>query len=269
MNRNPPRLPQYQDAYADRFKHRSMAESYELRPPYPEETYRILLGLPGASRGRVLDVGCGTGRIARSLVDHVAGVDAVDFSREMIRVGRSLDKGDHPNLNWILGRVEEVELTPGYSMVTAGASIHWMDWGVVFPKFHEILVPDGYVAIVEGDRPFNAPWGEAELELIRQYSTNRHYQQIDLIHELVNRNHLLPVGDQRTVPIGFSQSVEEYVESFHSRESMSREHMGDENVSAFDAELSRILADFANDDGALHFQLQTRVVWGRPLTQER
>lgn len=265
MNRNPPRPPQYMDEYAARFKHRNMAESYERRPPYPDETYRILLGLPGASRGRVLDVGCGTGRIARSLVDHVAGVDAVDFSREMIRVGRSLDKGGHPNLRWILGRVEDVKFEPGYALVTAGASIHWMDWSVVFPKFSEILTSDGSIAIVEGDRPFNAPWGEAERELIRQYSTNRHFKQIDLIKELVNRGHLRLDGDRTTVPVWFSQSVDEYVASFHSRESMSREHMGASNVRAFDAELSGILADFADDKGVLQFQLQTRVAWGRPV----
>lgn len=242
-----------------------MAESYELRPPYPNETYRIMLGLPGVTRGRGLDVGCGTGRIARLLVDHVTGVDAVDFSREMIRVGRSLDMGEHPSLNWVVARVEEVELTPGYALVTAGASIHWMDWGIVFPRFKELLNPDGYVAIVEGDRPFNPPWGVAERELIRRYSTNRHYQQIDLIKELVDRNHLLLAGDRRTVPVGFSQTVDDYVASFHSRESMTREHMGDSNVRAFDAELSRILADFADDEGVVQFQLQTRVVWGRPL----
>lgn len=265
MNRNPPRPLQYQEAYAARFKHRNMAESYERRPPYPDETYRILLGLPGAPGGRVLDVGCGTGRIARSLVDHVAAVDAVDFSQEMIRVGRSLDKGGHPNLRWILGRVEEVKLEPGYALVTAGASVHWMDWSVVFSRFHEILTPDGCVAIVEGDRPFNAPWGEAERELIRQYSTNRHFKQIDLIKELVNRGHMRLDGDRTTVPVWFTQSVDEYVESFHSRESMSREHMGASNVRAFDTELSGILADFADDKGVLQFQLQTRVAWGRPV----
>ena len=210
-------------------------------------------------------MGCGTGRIARSLVDHVASVDAVDFSREMIHVGRSLDKGDHPNLNWILGRVEEVELTPGYALVTAGASIHWMDWSIVFPRFKELLYPDGNVAIVEGDRPFNSPWGVAERELIGRYSTNRHYQQIDLIKVLVDRNHLLLAGDRRTVPVGFSQTVDDYVASFHSRESMSREHMGDSKVRDFDAELSRILADFSDDEGIIHFQLQTRVARGRPL----
>ena len=199
------------------------------------------------------------------LVDHVTGVDAVDFSSEMIRVGRSLDMGEHPSLNWVLAQVEEVELTPGYALVTAGSSIHWMDWSVVFRKFHELLTPNGNVAIVEGDRPFNPPWGVAERELIRRYSTNRHYQQIDLIKELVDRNHLLLAGDRRTVPVGFSQTVDDYVASFHSRESMTREHMGDSNVRAFDAELSRILADFADDEGVIQFQLQTRVVWGRPL----
>ena len=88
----------------------------------------------GESQGKVLDVGCGPGKIARTLVDHVDGVDAVDFSQEMIRVGKSLINGDHPNLQWISGRVEEVRLYPPYDMVTAGASIHWMEWERGFSK---------------------------------------------------------------------------------------------------------------------------------------
>lgn len=257
---------QYWDDYASRFKDRSLAELYELRPPYPHETYEILLSLLEESQRKVLDVGCGPGKIARTLVDHVDGVDAVDFSQEMIRVGRSLINGDHPNLRWINGPVEEVQLYPPYDMVTAGASIHWMEWDVVFPIFKEMLTTDGYLVIIDGDCPIGSPWHDAELSLIHKYSTNRHHERIDLIQEFVNRGHLEVVGDKPTTPVSFSQPLTDYVQSFHSRESMSKEHMGAENVRAFDAELSDILSDYVDNDGLLSFQLEARITWGRPLT---
>lgn len=256
---------QYWDDYASRFKNRSLAETYALRPPYPEEMYEILLSLLGESRGKVLDVGCGPGKIARALVNHVDSVDAVDFSQEMIRVGKSLVNGDHSNLRWIRGPVETVKLYPPYDMVTAGASIHWMEWCVVFPRFKEVLTTDGHLVIIDGDRPIESPWHDAELSLIHKYSTNRHHEPIDLIQELVDRGHLRLIGDKWTQPVNFSQSLTDYVQSFHSRESMSKEHMGQKNAKAFDAELSHVLSDFVDDKGFLTFHLEARVTWGRPL----
>jgi len=47
---------------------------------------------------------------------------------------------------------------------------------------------------------------------------------------------------------------------------MSKEHMGEENVKAFDTELSHVLSDFVDNEGFLSFQLEARVTWGRPLT---
>ena len=255
---------QYWDNHASRFKNKSLADAYGLRPPYPEETYDILRDLLGESSGRVLDAGCGPGKIARLLVDYTEGVDAIDFSQEMIRVGKSLRNGDHPRLRWIHGRVEDVEWNPPYSLVTAGASIHWMEWSVVFPRFKNAMSDGGRVVIIDGDRPLESPWREAELQLIRKYSTNRHYEDIDLIQELRNRDHFLPLGDKLTSPVRFSQSIRDYVGSFHSRGSMSVEHMGADNAAAFDARLSSILLEYADEAGILSFDLQTRVAWGRP-----
>ena len=47
---------------------------------------------------------------------------------------------------------------------------------------------------------------------------------------------------------------------------MSKEHMGAENVRAFDAELSHVLSDYVDDEGFLSFELGARITWGNPLT---
>lgn len=256
---------QYWDDHASRFKHKSLADAYELRPPYPEEAFEILRDLLGQAPGKVLDVGCGTGKIARRLVDYADGVDAIDFSKDMIRVGKSLTNGDHPRLRWIHGRVEEVEWDSPYAIVTAGASIHWMEWKTVFPRFRKAMPDDGQIVIIDGDRPIQPPWREAELVLIRKFSMNPHFQDIDLIQELEARGHLHLLEDKLTGPVGFSQSIRDYVGSFHSRESLSVEHMGEANAAAFDTRLSDILFEYADERGILSFDLQARVAWGQPL----
>ena len=119
MERTSPRPRQFWDDHATRFKNRSLAEAYKFRPPYPNEMYKTLIALLGDENGRVLDVGCGQGKVARTLVDRVRGVDAVDFSVEMIRVGKSLVNGNHPNLRWIHGRIEEARLHPPYDMINS------------------------------------------------------------------------------------------------------------------------------------------------------
>ena len=54
-------------------------------------------------------------------------------------------------------------------------------------------------------------------------------------------------------------------ESFHSRQSLSKEQMGGENVKAFDTELTHVLSGFADGEGVIGFNVSTRVTWGKPL----
>src|SRR5258708_3436158 len=52
-----------------------------------------------------------------------------------------------PSLRWMLGAVEEVQFGAAYGLVTAGESLHWMDWEVVLPRFAEVLTTTGVLAI--------------------------------------------------------------------------------------------------------------------------
>ncbi|MGO8951489.1 MAG: class I SAM-dependent methyltransferase [Ktedonobacterales bacterium] len=246
--------------HAEQFKDASMVDAYQYRPPYPDETFSRLSALMIEEPPTVLDVGCGTGDLCRRLVNVAERVDAVDFSEAMIEKGKALPGGDHPLLNWIYGRVEEVELRPPYALITAGESLHWMEWEVVMPIFHRSLSPRGYLAMVgRGTEP--SPWDSALQILIGQYSTNRDYRPYDLVDELERRHLFHRQGTILTQPVPFVQSGEDYICSIHSRNGFSRQRMGKEAAQTFDAEVRKLLAPFLRE-GQLALSVFSRIVWG-------
>ena len=250
--------------FAAPFKERGVVEAYRHRPPYPPELFDLLVGLIRAEPRVVLDAGCGTGNLARPLAPRVERVDAVDFSAAMIERGRRLPGGDHPALRWICGRAEDAPLHPPYGLVTAGASLHWMDWGIVLPRFQSLLVPGGHLAIINQDES-PAPWTAAVQELMRRYSTNPHHRPVDLLGELDRRRLFRKEGEARTVPVRFSQPLHAYVESHHSISRLTRERMGANAAAAFDRELQEAVAPHCRD-GRVELDLVASVVWGQPLS---
>src|ERR1051325_10907037 len=100
--------------YAEQFQDQSVVDVYHLRPPYQEEIFAVLADLIDPACRRVLDVGCGTGEIARRIAPEVEQVDAVDFSPAMIAKGKSSPGGNALNLRWIEGEIEKVTLHPPY-----------------------------------------------------------------------------------------------------------------------------------------------------------
>jgi hypothetical protein len=59
----------------------------------------------------------------------------------------------------------------------------------------------------------------------------------------------------------FEQSVDDYIESFHSRNGFSRERMSPEQADAFDEEARKILLG-TQSDGVMTMQVVGKVVWG-------
>src|SRR4051794_7774514 len=134
--------------YAAVFQDQSVVAAYHHRPTYPAELFPIIANLIADAPRAVLDVGCGTGDVTRPLAPLVDRIDALDVSAAMLEKARTLPGGDNPRINWILGRAEDREVRPPYALITAGQSLHWMDWDVVMPRFQTLLTPQGFLAIV-------------------------------------------------------------------------------------------------------------------------
>lgn len=252
--------------YASAFEDFAVVGSYHTRPPYPEEAFALLTGLLATRPGPVLDLGCGTGLIARRLAGTVERVDALDISPAMLEQARLLPNGDHPSLRWMLGAAEDAPLDPPYALVTAAASLHWMEWAVVLPKLHHMLLPDGLLVIIVDANP-SPPWNRELFPILARYSTNQEYQLgFDLVNALVERG-LLDLHERRkTEPVSFRQPLGEYVESFHARSGFSRQRMTPAAIAEFDDAVQSVVARYGE---TVELQVVADVAWGRPLAGSR
>jgi len=248
--------------YAAQFQDAAIVAAYPTRPPYPAAVFarlRALLVGPAVA----LDVGCGTGDIARRLAPLVDRLDAVDASTGMIAAGQRLPGGDAPNLRWLLGAMEDAPLDPPYGLIVAGESLHWMDWQIVLPRLRAALAPGARLVLVARQEA-PSPWSDELLALIVRYSTNRGFQPYDLIEELTSRGLFQLAGAAQTEAEPFRQSVADYIESIHSRNGFSRDRMSPEAAAAFDAAAHDLIAPYAPDD-MVALRILAVLRWGQPL----
>lgn len=257
-----PKPEDFSTHYAETFKDHYVVDAYRYRPPYPDEVFTILANLITDEPRTVLDVGAGSGDIARRLVDFVERVDAVDFSQNMIETGKQLPNGEHPHLHWIYGKIEEVPLSPPYALITAGSSIHWTEWAIAFPRFRAMLTSNGSLALIYR-RTLPMPW-DADLRGLRaQFSTRRTPRSSNVFEELEARGFFHRQGEQETAPVPFFQSIDDFIEGLHSRSNFSRKRMGQQKATDFDRQVRTLLLQF-HKDGMLPLQVVGTVTWGIP-----
>lgn len=253
-----------QPKYGAEFKDQSIVSAYQHRPRYPQEMFGILSDLITDQPRHVLDVGCGTGFIARYLINQVDRIDAVDFSAQMIATGKTLPGGDDPALNWIEGAVEKVPLSPPYALITAGQCLHWMDWYIVLPRFQKLLTAGGYLALV-GTGALVPLWHDELIAIVQRYSTNRDYEPYHLSQEFEMRGLFKKIGEKRTAPVSIVQAIDHYIESWHARNGLSRERMSQETAAAFDCEAKALISQYC-PNGYVESQIVGHVEWGVPMS---
>jgi hypothetical protein len=155
-----------------------------------------------------------------------------------------------------------VELDPPYALITAGDSVHWLEWYVVMPRFARMLTPHGYLAMLGVDQ-LPLPWDDELWPLRRRFSTIPNFQYYDHVKGLEERGLFQRMGSERTEPLVFTQSLDDYVESFHGRAAFSRERMTPDAAMALDNEIRSLVSRYCGD--TVELQLVTEVIWGKPV----
>jgi SAM-dependent methyltransferase len=127
-----------------------VAEEYDRhRPSYPDALIDRACEVGGLGPGaRVLEIGCGTGQLTRSLLARGLRVTALEPGERLIARARD-QLGDAGEVEFVNRRLEEAPLRHAhYAAAFSGSAIHWADPDVSWRKIAEALVDGGTLALV-------------------------------------------------------------------------------------------------------------------------
>ena len=203
------------------------------------------------------------------LADHFEEVVALDPSAAMLEAGRDADAGRHPNIEWVEATAEAYETEGGFDLVTAGASIHWPDHAVLFPKLAEwgatlavmVAEPARMPCEEAGWKAFLTRWLARMAE--RTPGVRKAYDPAAFAAEGRRHEAWIDIEGHERFEHRFDQSVEDFIAGQHSRATWSRAAMGPELADAFDRELDALVRPFATD-GVLTLEIVSELTWGAP-----
>jgi SAM-dependent methyltransferase len=108
----------------------------------------LLRHLP-ARRGIALEIGCGTGDFARSLVQRFERVVAIDLSPEMVRRARELSHTSE-NIEYRQADVRTCDLPPAaFDCIATIATLHHLPLDATLKKLDAALRPGGVLLVLD------------------------------------------------------------------------------------------------------------------------
>ncbi len=134
------------------------------RPEYPASAVEWLVPRRAS---RVLDLGAGTGKLTRSLVEAGLRVTAVEPSPPM----RAQLAAAVPGAVVLAGTAEQIPLgDASVDAVVVAHAWHWFDPALAVPEIARVLVPGGTLSLVWNMRDEAEPWVAVLGSIMHQYS---------------------------------------------------------------------------------------------------
>ena len=127
----------------------SVSGQYDsARVGYPQDLINDVILLSGISKeGKILEVGCGTGKATAMLGEKGYDILAIDISADLIALARKNTR-HLPNVRYEVVSFEDADLEPNsFDLIVAAQSWHWTDPEIRYKKAHKILKDSGAIAV--------------------------------------------------------------------------------------------------------------------------
>ncbi len=128
---------------------------------------------------RILDIGCGDGKITAHIASLVpqGSVLGIDRSEDMIRfAGDTYPLAEHPNLTFQVGDASHLDFSEEFDVIFSNSALHWiLDQGPVLAGMKRSLKSGGKIFIQMGGRGNAGRTWEALSVLMVQERWNRYF----------------------------------------------------------------------------------------------
>ena len=152
---------------------RTAADYARHRAGFPEALFaRLVEGGVVVAGQRLLDLGTGTGSLARGFARRGLQVTGLDPSHTMLEQARRLDDAAGVTIQYVEARAESTGLADAsFDVVTAGQCWHWFERARAAQEVRRLLRPGGRVVIAHFDwLPLPGNVVAATERLIRQHN---------------------------------------------------------------------------------------------------
>jgi SAM-dependent methyltransferase len=165
---------------------RTAADYASHRADFPDSFFDRLAGYgivspapdgPGRTPRPALDLGTGTGSLARGLARRGWRVTGVDISADMLAAARRLTAAADLAIDYVVAPAEATGLADhGFELVSAGTCWHWFDRPKAADEAHRVLASGGWLVISAMDWWRGSDDGDnvvdATIELIAAHNPN-------------------------------------------------------------------------------------------------